>query len=99
WCASRWTRERRAEAALTVLVDRLVGTLALLVFAVAMIPLAWRAPDGTGLFPAHSSYPAVAVLVGSMAAVAAGLVLAAFHTDWLAAGSAAARMLGRLPRG
>ena len=50
WCASRWTRERRAEAALTVLVDRLVGTLALLVFAVAMIPLAWRAPDGTGLF-------------------------------------------------
>ena len=99
WCASRWTRERRAEAALTVLVDRLVGTLALLVFAVAMIPLAWRAPDGTGLFLAHSSYPAVAVLVGSMAAVAAGLVLAAFHTDWLAAGSAAARMLGRLPRG
>lgn len=99
WCASRWTRERRAEAALTVLVDRLVGTLALLVFAVAMIPLAWRAPDGTGLFLAHSSYPAVAMVVAAMAAVAAGLVMAAFHTEWLAAGSGAARMLGRLPSG
>lgn len=99
WCASRWTRERRAEAALTVLVDRLVGTLALLVFAVAMIPLAWRAPDGTGLFLAHTNYPAVAVVVAAMAAVAAGLVMAAFHTDWLAAGSGAARMLCRLPSG
>jgi len=99
WCASRWTRERRAEAALTVLVDRLVGTLALLLFAVVMIPLAWRSPDGTRLFLAHRTYPAVALLVGAMAVVTLGLVLVAFHTDWLAPGRGASRMLGRLPRG
>ena len=99
WCASRWTRERRAEAALSVLVDRLVGTLALLLFAVAMIPLAWRAPDGSPLFLNHRAYPAVAAVLAGMSAIALVLVLGAFYTDWLAPGRAASRALHRLPRG
>ncbi len=99
WCAARWTRERRAEAAVSVLVDRLVGTLALLVFAAAMVPMAWRAPDGTALFLAHASYPGLALLVLAMATLATVLVLVAFYTDWLAPGRRAWRLLQRLPMG
>ena len=99
WCASRWTRERRAEAALSVLVDRLVGTLALLLFAAAMAPMAWRAADGSVLFHAHRSYPAVAALVGAMAVVAMVLVLVAFFTGWLSPGRGAWRLLHRMRGG
>jgi len=99
WCAARWTRERRAEAALSVLVDRLVGTLALLMFAVLMIPFAWRGVDGTALFHVQRSYQGVAMLVAGMAAVAGVMVLVAFYTDAFGEGGIWGRALQRLPRG
>lgn len=99
WCASRWTREKRAEAALTVVVDRLVGTLALLLFAVLMIPMAWEAAPGVGLFPVYRRYQLLAVVVGGMALVALAAVMVGFFTDLLAEGAPAGRVLRRLPRG
>jgi len=99
WCAARWTRKKRAEAALTVVVDRLLGTLALLVFAAAMIPLAWEASPGVALFTAYRRYQAVALLVGGMALVAALGVGTAFYTPVFSGGSLVARVVRRLPRG
>ena len=99
WCAARWTQDKRAEAALTVVVDRLVGTLALLLFSVAMIPMAWEAAPGVPLFPGYRRYQLVALLVGGMAAVALGAVVVGFYTDLLAEGALAGRLLRRLPRG
>lgn len=99
WCAARWTRERRAEAALSVLVDRLVGTLALLVFAVGMMPFAWRGGDGSALFLARPSYQGVALLVVGMSAVALVMVLVAFYTGAFGEGAVWGRIIQRLPRG
>ena len=99
WCAARWTREKRAEAALTVVVDRLLGTLALLLFAAVMIPMAWEARAGVPLFLGYRRYQAVALLVGGMAAVALLMVVVGFYTDLLAEGAPVARVLKRFPRG
>jgi len=99
WCAARWTRDKRAEAALTVVVDRLVGTLALLLFAMAMIPFAWEANAGVPLFLGYRRYQAVALLVGGMGVIALGVVVIAFYTDLLAPGAPVARVLRRFPRG
>jgi uncharacterized membrane protein YbhN (UPF0104 family) len=99
WCASRWTKNKRAEAALTVVVDRLLGTLALLLFAAVMIPIAWEASPGVGLFAVYRRYQAVAWLVGGMAVVAAVGVGVAFYTRLFSPDSMVGQMVRRLPRG
>jgi uncharacterized membrane protein YbhN (UPF0104 family) len=99
WCAARWTREKRAEAALTVVVDRLLGTLALLLFAALMIPMAWEAAPGVPLFLGYRRYQLVALLVAGMALVALVMVAVGFYSDLLAEGAPVARVLRRFPRG
>ena len=99
WCAARWTREKRAEAALTVVVDRLLGTLALLLFAALMIPMAWEAAPGVPLFQGYRRYQLVALLVAGMALVALVMVAVGFYSDLLAEGAPVARVLRRFPRG
>ncbi len=99
WYAARLTHHKRAEAAVTVVVDRLLGTLALLVFAALMIPLAWHATAPEPLFLRYRRYEALALLVGAMAVAAALLVGIGFYTDLLAEGSAFGRVLRRLPKG
>lgn len=99
WVASRWTKEKRAEAALTVVVDRLVGTLALLLFTVAMVPWAWEGAPGVGLFTVYRRYQAVLLLIGGMALGALLVVGVAFYTGWLSEGARLTRWLRRMPRG
>lgn len=101
WYAARLAGPRRAEAALSVFVDRLLGTLALLVFAVAMLPFCWEVPAEGGMFrwADYRRYVAVVLLVGGMLAVAGGLAFIGFHTDALRAGAPVSRWLARLPRG
>lgn len=99
WYAARLTHHKRAEAALTVVVDRLLGTLALLVFAALMIPLAWHATRPDPVFLHYRRYQALALMVGGMAVTAAVLVAVGFYTDLLAEGAAFGRLLRRLPRG
>ena len=99
WYVARLTHHKRAEAALTVVVDRLLGTLALLVFAALMIPLAWHATSPNPLFLVYRRYQAVALLVGGMAVAAATLVVIAFYTDLLGERSRFSRFFRRLPRG
>jgi uncharacterized membrane protein YbhN (UPF0104 family) len=99
WYVARLTHHKRAEAALTVVVDRLLGTLALLLFAALMIPLAWHATAADPLFLRYRRYQAVALLVGGMAVTAAVLVAVGFYTDLLAEQSKFGRSFRRLPQG
>ncbi len=99
WCAARWTKHKRAEAALTVVIDRLLGTLSLLLFAAVMIPMAWEASPGVGLFGVYRRYQAVAWLVGGMAVVAAVGVGVAFYTRLFSGEALVGQMVRRLPRG
>lgn len=99
WYAARMTHHKRAEAALTVVVDRVLGTLALLVFAALMIPLAWHATAPDPLFLHYRRYQAVALLVLGMALVAATLLGTAFYTGLFGGGSAFGRFFRRLPQG
>lgn len=102
WYAARTTEDRRAEAALTVFVDRLLGTLALLVFAVAMAPVAWEiAANGQIIHPLrdYRRYQAVLATVTGMLLVAGFLVVVGFYTDLLRPDSLLGRMFRRLPAG
>jgi hypothetical protein len=102
WSAANLTHHKRAEAATTVFVDRLLGTAALLLFAVAMIPWCWRSgtPDpGVALFLAYHRYSGVAVLLLGMLG-AAGVALAiGFYSDALVMDSKLNRLIARLPLG
>lgn len=102
WYASRIRPTERAEAALTVLVDRLIGTVSLLAFAVIMIPMAWAVstPDGVvELFREYRRYLAVALLLGGMLLVAGVAVGIGFFSNWFRDESFAGRLLRRLPHG
>ncbi|MFM8357494.1 MAG: lysylphosphatidylglycerol synthase transmembrane domain-containing protein [Verrucomicrobiota bacterium] len=102
WYAARHTEDRRAEAALTVFVDRLLGTLALLAFAVAMAPVAWEiAADGQSIHPLrdYRRYQAVLVTVAGLLLVAGGLMGVGFYTDLLRHDSLLGRAFRRLPAG
>lgn len=102
WYAARTSGERRAEAALTVFVDRLLGTLALLVFAVAMAPFAWEiTSEGQIIHPLrdYRRYQAVLVAVAGMLLVAASLVVVGFYTNLLRHDSILGRIFRRLPAG
>ncbi len=99
WYVARLTHHKRAEAAVTVVVDRLLGTLALLVFAAVMIPLAWGATVPDPLFLRYRRYQAMALMVGVMAVAAALLVGIGFYSDLLSEGSAFGRWVRRMPMG
>jgi uncharacterized membrane protein YbhN (UPF0104 family) len=91
YAVSRATRHRKAEAALTVFVDRLIGILALLVFAVVF------AVPNHALFVRFRRYDGVGLAILGMLAVAAVCVGAGFFTDALASGGRPGRFAARFP--
>ncbi len=102
WHAAKLTHHKRAEAATTVFVDRLLGTAALLLFAVAMIPFCWRAgrpAPGVLLFLEYHRYSGVALLILGMLAVAVLALGIGFYSDALAVDSTLSRLTARLPWG
>jgi uncharacterized membrane protein YbhN (UPF0104 family) len=104
WYASRLRENERTEAALTVVVDRLLGTLFLLLFALAWVPFAWTVPGDpgagpVGLIPGYRRYQALVLLLSVMGGIALSASVVAFYTPWMGAGSWMDRLLSRLPRG
>jgi len=102
WLAAKLSSHKRAEAATTVFVDRLLGTSSLLLFSAAMIPWCWRAGEpapGLDLFLTYRRYQGVALLILGMLVVAVGAIAIGFYTNALAAGSTLSRWAGRLPLG
>ena len=75
WYAARATPAKKPEAALTVFADRLLGTLALLLFAMLLLV------PNFGLVLAYKRHAAVAALIGAMLVAAAGLVIVGFLSD------------------
>jgi hypothetical protein len=93
WYAARLTHHRKAEAVLSVFVDRLMGIFALLVFAVALVPF------NLPLLRAYALYQGISlVILGMMVAVGA-LVWIGFYSEALAQGGWIARMFQRIPKG
>lgn len=66
--AARETHHRKTEAVMTVLVDRLIGLLSMLIFAVVMMLPNWS------LLAAHRRLAGLSLIIGAM--LAAGLVVA-----------------------
>ena len=93
WYAAGATADKKPEAALTVFADRLLGTLALLLFTASLLV------PNLGLVLAYPRHIAVAALVLAMLAVAAALVVAGFYTDALGHDGRLARWVRRLPKG
>jgi uncharacterized protein (TIRG00374 family) len=93
WYAARTTPDKKAEAALTVFADRLLGTLALLLFtAVLMVP-------NYALLLNYRRQLALALAVLAMLVVAGGLVVVGFYTNALQHEGQLSRWVKRLPRG
>jgi glycosyltransferase 2 family protein len=93
WYAARTTPDKKAEAALTVFADRLLGTLALLLFtAVLMLP-------SYALLRDYRRHLALALAVLAMLVVAGGLVVIGFYTSALQHDGWLSRWVKRLPRG
>ena len=93
WYAARTTHHKKAEAVLSVFVDRLIGILALLVFAVVLMP--WNIP----LIVEYKRYAGACAVIGAMAIAAGGVVVIAFHTDALHHEGRIARFFRHLPMG
>lgn len=90
--AARETHHLKAEAVVTVLVDRLIGLLSMLVFAaIMMIPNA-------GLLASHRRLSVLAAFVGLMLAGAGGLTAIAFWGGLSKRWPAARGWLRRLPK-
>jgi glycosyltransferase 2 family protein len=92
YAAARATHHKKAEAAVSVFVDRLIGMLALLLFAVAFAAPNW------GLFARFRRYDGVGLAILGMTLAALGFTIVGLYTDLLAPGSRLARSLGRWPR-
>jgi len=91
--AAHETRHRKTEAVVTVLVDRLIGLLSMLLFAVAMMPLNWT------LLASHRR---LATLAGVVTLMLVGGLAVAGLSFWggLSRGWPQARVwLRRLPKG
>jgi hypothetical protein len=92
YAAARSTHHKKAEAALTVFVDRLIGILSLLVFAVIFAIPNWplfvrfRRYDGVGL-------AIFGMMVGALVCAGAG-----FFTDILSEEGRLSRWMGRFPQ-
>ncbi len=102
WYAAKLTHHKRAEAAITVFVDRLLGTAALLFFALLMLPWCWRAGEpepGVTLFVTYRRYAAVALLLVAMLGAALFAIGIGLYTDALTHDSRLSRWAGKLPWG
>lgn len=93
WYAARTTHHKKAEAVLSVFVDRLIGILALLIFAVVLMP--WNIP----LIVEYNRYAGACTVIGAMAIAAGSVVVIAFHTEALHHEGCIARFFRRLPMG
>ena len=92
YAAARATHHKKAEAALTVFVDRLIGILALLVFAAV-----FAIPNGS-LFLRFHRYDGVGLAILGMMAVAGACVGVGLFTDLLSAEGRLGRIAVRFPR-
>lgn len=92
YAAAKTTHHKKAEAAVTVFVDRLVGILALLVFAVLFAIPNWP------LFVKFRRYDGVGLAIFGMMLVALACVGAGFFTDVLSAGGRLGRFAARFPK-
>lgn len=93
WYAARTTPDKKAEAALTVFADRLLGTLALLLFTAILMLFC------IPLLSEYRRHLALALMVLAMLVVAAGLVIIGFYTNALQHEGWLGRWVRRLPRG
>ncbi len=93
WYAARSVPEKKPEAALTVFADRLLGMVALLLFAaLLMIP-------NVGLVLEYKRHETVALLLLGMLAAAGFLIGVGFYSDLLQHDGWVPRMVRRLPKG
>ena len=93
WYAARSVPEKKPEAALTVFADRLLGMVALLLFAaLLMLP-------NLGLVLHYERHAAVALLLLGMLAASGALIAIGFYSDLLQHGGWVPRMVRRLPKG
>lgn len=93
WYAARATPEKQAAAAVTVFVDRLLGTLGLLAAACLLAIPQWTLISG------YRRYQAVLLIVVGMLVAAAGLLWLGFYTRILGESGSLARLLHRIPKG
>ncbi|MBN8246671.1 MAG: flippase-like domain-containing protein [Verrucomicrobia bacterium] len=93
WYATRAAPTRRPEAAVSVFVDRVLGTLGLLLAALVM------AIPNHAFVSGFRRYQAVVLVLGVMLLAAVMVVVLGFYTKVLARGGRIARLLHRVPRG
>lgn len=93
WYAARATPHRRAEAAVSVFVDRILGTLGLLLAALVL------AIPNLPVIGGYRRYQAVILVLGAMFIAAAALLALGFYSDVLSHNGMIARVLRRIPRG
>lgn len=102
WYAAKLTHHKRAEAATTVFVDRLIGTAGLLLFTILMVPWCWRSGEpapGVELFLRYQRYQGVFLLIAGMLVVALAAIGIGFYSRALSPGSFLSRLAARLPKG
>ena len=92
YAAARATHHKKAEAALTVFVDRLIGIFALLVFAAVFAVPNWP------LFDRFRRYDGVGLAILGMMLFAGACIGAGLFTDVLSAGGRLGRIAARFPR-
>ncbi|MBX3734868.1 MAG: flippase-like domain-containing protein [Verrucomicrobiae bacterium] len=93
WYAARAAPQRRAEAAVSVFVDRMLGTLGLLLAALLL------ALPNREFIASFRRYQAVVLVLGAMAVVVAMLLALGFFTDVLRHEGLVGRTLRRIPKG
>ncbi|MEN9677539.1 MAG: hypothetical protein RIS76_3435 [Verrucomicrobiota bacterium] len=93
WYAARAAPHRRAEAAVSVFVDRVLGTLGLLMAALLL------ALANGALIGGYRRYQAVLLVIGAMFVAAGSLLVLGFYTRALGQDGVVARLLRRIPRG
>lgn len=93
WYAARAAPHRRAEAAVSVFVDRVLGTLGLLLAALLL------AIPNHAIVAGYRRYQAVVLVLLAMFLAAAALLALGFYTDVLGRDSVIGRLLRRIPRG
>jgi glycosyltransferase 2 family protein len=97
--AARETHHRKNEAVVTVLVDRVIGLWAMLVFASLMILPNLRLFQATANVPADPLVRQIAALILTMTVGATGFVFMAFRGGVSKRWSSARDWLRRLPKG
>lgn len=93
WYAARTTHHKKAEAVVSVFVDRLMGIFALLVFAVVLVPFNYS------LIESYARYQGVSIVIVAMLIGVGGLVWIGFYSEALAHGGKIAQVFRRLPKG